>query len=133
MDSVAQDRSHILPFRQVRIINGVDFGYLGLHEPKSPCSRGAVDEEHAGGAVHVAESSAHLANGACSPDGDDVAFGDRCVDHAVPGCGKDIGEEEAFLIGDVGGELEKVDVAEGDADVLGLAAGKAACEVRVSE
>jgi hypothetical protein len=38
----------------------------------------------------------------------------------VPGCGENVGKEETLLVGNIVGKGEEVDVAVGDASVLGL-------------
>ena len=48
-------------------------------------------------------------------------------------CRYDVAQVQCFLVGDRVWDLEEVDVGEGRADVLGLAAVEAAGEVRVAE
>lgn len=74
---------------------------------------------------------AHLTNGSRTPDGHHVPFLDTSVNHAVPGCRQDIGQEESFLVGYVIWNGEQVDIAIRNPKILGLAAGEAAREMRV--
>src|SRR5437660_1751367 len=70
---------------------------------------------------------------ACAPDGDDLATADLAELGAHVAGGQDVGEEEDRLVGNAVLDLDRADVGERHARVLGLSAGEAAGEVRVAE
>jgi len=111
-------------------VDSLDSGIPLLDEVQTPV---LVNHDHSRGLVHQSELGTHLANGSCTPNGNNIALVDASVDNAVPAGADHIRQVQALLIRNIVGELEKVVVAVGYASVLGLATGKATREVRVSE
>jgi hypothetical protein len=72
------DRLALCEFREVE---GLDVGVALLDEVDAPVG---VDHDDLGCAVKERELGGHLANGACSPDSDDVALLHAGVDDCVP-------------------------------------------------
>ena len=128
-----QHAGNALALWQFAVVKGLHFGKFLLEVIQSPCPVAAVYDDDSLGAVDEGHLGGHLADGAGTPDSNNVAFSDAGVNDAVPGCGEDIGEVETFLIGDRVGEGKEVDVAEGDADVFGLTTSETTCKVGVSE
>src|SRR5579862_6229032 len=93
----------------------------------------AVDGDDARGAKHEGTGDGELADRAASPDSNDIAFLNLRILRGHVAGGKDVGEEEHFFVGEVALNLQRADVGEGHADILGLTSGVPAHHVRVSE
>lgn len=115
---------------ELREIHGLNLGVLLLDVVQPPV---LVDEDDSARAVDEREVRAHLSNWSCAPDGHDIAFLDASVDDAVPAGADDVGQEQAFLIRHIVGQLEEVDITVWDTSILGLAAGETASEMAVPE
>src|SRR3954451_8139958 len=92
-----------------------------------------VDRDDLLGAEQDRARDRELADRARAEDGDRLAAGDVAELGAHVAGREDVREEQDLLVLDVVLDLDRADVGERDARVLGLAAGVAAGEVRVAE
>ena len=130
IDHLLQLRDDALGAAELGEVDGLDLGIALLNEVQTPV---LVDHDNALSTLHQGEIGAHLADGSCAPDGDDVALVDTSVDDTVPAGADHVGEVQSLLIGNIVGELEEVDVAVRHASVLRLTASETTREVRVSK
>ena len=93
----------------------------------------AVDGDDLLGAEQDGAADRHLADRAAAPDGDRVGRLDVALDRGLPAGREDIAEEQHLLVGQAVRHLDVRRVGEGHAQILGLAAGIAAGQVRVAE
>ena len=92
-----------------------------------------VDDNDTTRAIHECKVNAHLTDGASTPDGDHITLLDASVDNTVPARANDVRKVQTFLIGNIVGKLEEVDIAAWDTDVLGLTTSESTGEMAVAE
>jgi hypothetical protein len=93
----------------------------------------AVDRDHPLGAEQHGAGDRELADRAGAPDGDRPRRPDVAHLGAHVAGREDVRQEQHLLVGQVVLDLDRADVGERHARVLGLAAGVAAGQVRVAE
>ena len=104
-----------------------------MREGQRQAFRKTIDGDHALGAQEVRALDRELANRPAPPHGDGVAGTDAAVLRGHVAGGEDVGEEQHLLVGQRVGHLDRPDVRERHARVLGLASGIAAVHVRIAE
>ncbi len=116
--------------RAVRVeVEGVDAMVGGAAEPFGD----EVDADDEACSAVCGDAGGHVSDGPETEYGDGAAGWDRGVLDGLPGGGQDVGEVDEAVVGAVVRYGDGKGVAEGDAEVLGLAAGDPSIELGVAE